>query len=1062
MRTCLGQGRLLYLGRGSLLPRSLAVSRCTYWKVHTFRQHRRWWSRPFSTHAGRVVEFRSPPDPGWLRERLRSRFPNSPVHPRSEEGKDPNAWIPSLEKYLPESSRATSVIDQLDEEEVYKQGWAISTILSQARYFNDIDLLVHLGFELDRWPAVHALLGKLIDSVQEIQRVAVPLQLPSSLDWGASVGISLDQLSGGGTSEEGKQWSTYIKRMTPSNVSRPGGSSSLHSLSYEPYADEASRLLMANVWFSLGSIVLEAADRPGEESKLAMSYVFQVLARLHHSGLVSENVYKYAHGDDSEQLAYRPPGMYLLSTYIMSVLSDAAWRVHEAEAAAKAAAAGQTSPFLPLKIGFRELGPEVWLELILWCCVDHGYYTEGARLLESMRKREGDLAWNWKSWESLLEHPESVEKTDVGSEEVWRHVDSPIPNRSQQRKNRAGVFHGLAKRTVSVEVVVSILNGLMDNAYLGLGVRGLSPSNIRRYITLFSSYLFSSGDNDGNGGKLQPTTRAFNWLVARNLESAGLNLEVDPQALERLLRTSPHIVPPWDESAPTSADDLAWLPKSQLYDGTSALAGLVEYSIKSYAHKRQSGAALKTFTWLQEIVDSSKLQHIHLFLERVSSQRGGGDKDLEFFDSRYFFAPQRVLDESSIPQMSNITFALLLDVATTAKAFKFEEWLLHSGDVDGPAIRPSAYGDQALAPSLFRFAAATRDGQLCDAVVESLESPVSVNTMRALMNAKVALGEWDRVVRILEYMRDHRLKSWGHSNMAALAAAVLDAEAAIFQQRNNNTETTEKENNKKAAITILIRIFNGEFNDKYSAQTTKPEEEEEEEKGRKFQQRVLHSFRNLFMTIPGALQDEVAKSPKIKTPPKRSISPYKVPIIPTTAIHPILSSLVNTYGSMAGKKLWERWCVEVPLPGSKRLHEGGIPRLYLHDDDMKYFDNMKWFEIMNMREKKKAVIPDLDTVRIIAQKAMKEYRGERVYEWEFEQDVLWKSLSSSSQHSPPPPPPPPSTTSTSSPSPFKASSSSSQTQKSEAKEVLEFCIRRFQRLGLPKDEMIWELKGCLD
>ena len=960
--------------------------------------------------------------------------------------------MPFLEKYLPQplrgvSSSSVKKSDAADatveeEEEVYKQGCEIAAILFQGRRLGGVDILGHLGFQLNRWSAVRALLDKLIDSFQELQRVSLP-RFPtlSNLDWGSISGVSLDRISSGGASEDGKQWSTYVKLLASRSASPTSGS--LDILSEPPYVNKMAHRLMAEVWFSLGSLVLDAADRPPNEAGMAMSCVFQVLARLHHSGLVSKNVYSHGNGGGGDRrttmMAFRPPGMYLLSTHIMSILSDAAWQAHEAEVAAKAAAVGQDSPFLQLKGGFRfrELGPEIWFELILWCCVDYGYYTEGVNLLENMFKRQGDLAWNLKSWESLLEHPRSVEKTDIRSEKVWRHWDSPLPRRSFLLSGRRNddVFHGLAKRTISMEIVTAILAGVMDNVYLGFGFRGLSPSSVRQYINTFAPLLSSSSSSSSSsspaetddGNQLRPTRKAFNWLVVRNLGSAGIDPEADPHALERLLRSSPDVVPTWDAGISADGDDLIWLSKPQLFDETSALVGLIEYNMGLYASGGQAGAALRTFAWLQEIVQASKLQNMHDFPEEVLSSEQAGDKTgiVGFFNGRGIGSSSRRTTEddnsaSTIPQMSNVTLARLLDVATTAKAFKFGRWLLESDDADGPPIRPDAYADQVLAPSILRFAAATRDGQLCDEVVGRLTSPVSLNTLRALINAKVALGEWDRVVRMLAYIRDHRLKSWGHSNVAQLAAAVLDAEGEEAREPEGSMAAIAAKEKRNRAISILNRIFDGEFNDKYYGG----------EGG--YQDRLVHSFRRLFMSMPGALREEIAQRKRGRVISSlKSISPYKILPIPIPACYSLLTSLVETYGSVAGKRLWEQWCEEPPPQETMRVREGGVPRLYVRDelrvqgrDGMRRFRHAPPFGNVTTsrwgkyRPGKDAIlIPDLNMVRIIAQRALEEFHHE-------------EGDRSSFSHIP-----------------------------SEAQDVLDFCIYLFRRLGLPDDEIRWELQG---
>lgn len=930
----------------------------------------------------------------WIRKRARHPHPVCPVPIESR--RNPDAWIALLERYIPRSLREGPVKAE-PKDDLYQQGYGIAVLLSQARRLGDVELLGYLGFRLNRWSAVHALLSKLIDATEGLRQALVHRHPVSSFDWGAGGNVSLDELSSGAARKDGARGAGHVKMTRESPVDTR---ESLLTLSSRSLSDEMSQRLMAEVWASLGSIVLGAADLTPADSRLAMSYVFQILARLHHSGMVSDNVYRYS-TPEPEQVAFRPPGMYLVSTYIMSSLSDAAWRVHEAEVAAKAAAAGQESPFLPLKMGFRELGPEIWFEFILWCCVDHGHCTEGAWLLERMKKRNGDQAWHIQSWKPLLDCMGIVEKTNISTEEYWRHSDSEPPVRWS--RERDSFFHGLAKRTISFEVVASLLGGLIDNIYLGFGIRGLSSTEVRQYVSLLTPMVMMSGSDD----KLQPTTKVANWLLLRNLESGGLNTELEPRAFGLLLRSTPHVVPPWDEGSPTDETDLEEMDKSELYDGTSALTGLIEHSVRLFALTYQTGTAFTSFAWLQEIVDSSKLQRIRSFLEKPSQP---DRESLGFFDSGD--AAPSDFYESSIPQMSNVTFARLLDLATSGRAFKFGRWLLYSDDVDGSPIPPSAFGDQALAPSILRFAAATKDAALCRQVIHSLSSPISVNTLRALMHVRIALGQWDQVVQILAYIRDHRMKSWSHSTVSALAAAVVEADGTITKGDANQQEATE---NKNAAQEILHMLFEGEFSDKYDRTQIS------------FQQRVLHRLHRVFLTIPGPLQDFARKSKPLLSSP--SISPLQVPIIPSPAFHILLSTLVRVQGSATGKNLWEQWCLELPSQAKQWLHEGGIPRLYSQanrdlESEEPQFD-ASWYRYIRER----AIIPNLDTVRIIAQAALDEYNHERKVQRESppKEDVGMAEPSDNAAARP--------------------------------EDVLEFCIEKFRALDLWEKDIRWELRG---
>jgi hypothetical protein len=920
--------------------------------------------------------------------------------PKSRQ-EDPDSWIPLLERYLPPSLRkvpedATVTDAEFDAattmgRETLAQTIELANLLFYARTEGNIDLLAYLGFRLNNWPAVNVLLTRLLDAADTLDKYSIPRRPLSSHDWGSGAGVSLDELTG----QHAERTSELVHLTKSPAVSEL---TSFDSWTERPFADEHAKRFMAEVWKSLGSIVLDAADAADaspNESKLAMSYVFRILARLHHSGAVSDRVYKY-NPPSVHRVNFRPPGMHLLSTHIMSVLTDAAWLAHEAEVAAKAAAAGKKSPYVPLNIGIRELGHEIWLELILWSCVEHGYIQEGVWLIERMRSRTGPRAWSFESWKPLIETSRSVWKTNVDAEVSWRRPEDIDRQWSSRRNVSLAPFNGLGERTISTEVAAALLDSLPNLVYLGLGWRGLSPSALLRHVSSLKPAIASPTAD----AKLLPTAKATNWFVIRAIESGGFNAENDPRAFESLLKITPHVVPPWSNNASPMEENVESLTRGQLYDDTSAFAGLMEYNIRSFASRRLCTDALDAFSWLQEVVDASKLQRIREFSERVGQSDTAGLPSFDL-DSLESFKPF----ESSMPQLSIVTVAELLDLVTTSRAFEFGNWLFFSNDIDGPPISPSAYGNQALAPSIIRFATATKNEALCNSVVHSLSQPLSLNTMRALLNFRFGMGQWDSATTLLEYLRDYRLKSWGYSNVTALAAAIVRMDHAITQH-----PSPEQQSDLDRAKDLLLRLLNGEFNESHHSRQ------------HSFQDRLIHRIHRVFQTIPGALR-EIAQNTQLKykaTP--RSNHPY----IPATAFHSLLSAVVDTHGSAAGKRLWEQWCLDIRSPTFSRLQEGGITRLYLHRERDPRKGDPHFDPRFFAQTQKKAVLPNPNTIRIIAQQAVKEYT-------EFE-----------SRRRPGQP---------------GFLDTSGQGATNPAIEVVEFCIRQFQAFRVPWRDINRELGG---
>ncbi|KAL1971211.1 hypothetical protein VTN77DRAFT_163 [Rasamsonia byssochlamydoides] len=996
MKICLRPRRPTQLGSRLYVPNHHGFARCrrglrstevlNWWNC---RVNTGSWSRPFS--SGGSSGHASPQEKDSLGR------PRCPIP--AAQRKDLGVWIEHLEPFLPPHLRESASASPgwsdphqatSSEDTTRHEGHAIATLLWQARRLENLDLLAHLGFKLRRWPAVNALTTKLLDAT-DTKKGAWPMNLglPSNLEWGPG---PMDLI----TNESLRDRSMPVPVKSSSERHLAAEPVTMDSLADEPSAHASSRMIMSEVWQSLGFIILEAADLPSEEAAPAMSFVYRTLARLHHSDAILDVVYKYSRPTDEDAL-FRPPGMYLLSTHIMNVLSDAVWLEHEAEVSAKAAAAGEKSPFRPFKMGIRHLGPEIWLEFVLWCCVEEGHVKEGVWILERMKAREGDLAWTVASWKPFLSRPDLIRDTNIDVEDFWPH---PEAERTREKsKKPSGSFHGLGKRTISVEVVASLLDGAVNLVDRGVGFQGYPFQSVLQYIVFLNTLVARSTNRDN-----QALGRYSYWPWVRMIESQGIDPQADPRALERLLKTRPAVMPPWDDSTPIDYEELESFAKSQLYDSSSVLTGLLEYNLRAYAANRQTGGALNVFAWLQELIDKSKLQHVQRFLEEIKHM------DDEKLASDKIPHPVN-LNISSLPQLSNVTFAELLDLATASRAFSFGEWLLFSTDADGPAIPLAAYGDQALAPSIMRFAAATRNTELCDHVVESLSQPVVRNTLKALLNFRITIGEWDRVETMFGYLRDHKHKSWGESNVTALAAAVL----RMDRSARNSTGSSQEEAKQRSlarAKELLVRVLSGEFN-------VRPNPA----KRSVYQERALYRLHEVFSSIPGPLE-EVCRAAKLGYQPAsgRDLLPY----IPSVAFHTLLDAVVDLYGSAAGKRLWERWCLDVVPPETGRLTESGVFRLYTSQD--RDFDkgdphfDAAWFKEMQ----EKAVIPNLNTVRIIARGAVKEYRQRQ------SRKVT---------------------------TPVDSSARDDDGDVAAAEEVLDFCVERYRRLRLDEKEIDREVQG---
>lgn len=842
--------------------------------------------------------------------------------------------VPPSEK-PPASKPSSSLFDhqtQLDET------FRLTEYMSLARAYFQMDLLKHLAFSQKEWSKVYRILNSLIDSFEVINPYVTPRKIPTNLQCGAA-GESLDSI----TSKEIPSDTQFEPVPTSDLIS-------FHDLTTQPAAESLAHRLAGEVFGNLGMLVLEAAEHPAADSQAAMSCVHRILARLHHLGLVSDRVYQFT-PHDLTQLTTRPPGIQLLSSTIMGILSDAAWVEHELHVANAAKEAGEEPLYLPFRVACRQLGPEIWIEFILWCCIEHGHIKQGISLIEQMTKNPHSQAWKFESWAPLLRDLDAVQKTNISTEQYWRRPNTKVP-RPLKGHNKPP-FHGLGEKTVSLEIVACLRSALANRAYLGVGFHGLVATDILERALPLNAILDPSSSADD----LRPTSRTSSWYIIRFLESGCLVPNNDPSAFEEFIKSTRCLVPPWEENLKTP-NDLDGFTRAQLYDETAAFIGLVEQSIKAYTARKSSLRAFFQYDWLQSIVDASKHNHIQAFFQRLAHS---GPKDVPFFDSR-LYEPLPTQNSSS-RMVSKTTLARLLELAVTSRRPEFGTWLLSDQGIDGPSIPTSDYGNQVLAPSILRFAALTENQDLGQKVFNSLKSPLSLNVLKAMANYQIVMQKWDNVILTMEYLRDFRLISWGHSNLVTLGAKIIRLSSSIEHKVSKGIKVDEQERQHlDRARDLLFRFFNEDYNVPTSKNPP----------GADFQRRVLQRMREVFISMPGELS-RLACSVTLKHPIR---NPRKLQYIPSTSFQILLSAVVDVHGSKAGRKLWFKWVYDSPLLSEHFIKDGGVERLRVRTERDPTSGSPNFNKAQFVKGQVKAVMPAIELLRTIGQAAMREFYGE--------------------------------------------------------------------------------------
>ncbi len=796
--------------------------------------------------------------------------------------RNPKAWAEVLDQYLPHELRlgANGTGRQYSAGDTLRPIESLPRLLWSARTTKPLklDLLSFVGVAQGRWEAVVWLAKAMLNQ---------SLRPKYALDWETARNVHDDPwLRFGESLEELTSHPIWVEESPRTSNPSPSLGETKTSEHWQ-VADHLKHEGVGQIWQSIGCMILQAADHSTEDEnfKLIMFNVYQILAHLHHINALPETIYNYTPAEDPSVLQ-RPPTLNLLSSRIMTILSDTAWKVHEKEVSSKTFPIEASKkkndydiPAASLQPRFRELGPEVWLDLVLWSCVEGGWITEGAWIVGEMMRRKGEQRWSAVNWHALS-------KQSVQSD-AWSRVKSEI---ARSRMNQIGRGISIAgrpgdptiletvPRTVSSEVIVALSDGLVSTMRRTTSLQGNSPAEVQQYLNVCKNLLERK--------HFALDTNSWNGIVLRLVESGGLSLEAEPRLLEYIINLTPSYLKELD---PSKIDES---PSSSAggytADQTTANLGLLHKLLHAFSNQGDLQGALRTFRKLQVSVDANRNRAIQEFALNLGGQKAveaSSDSTGDDFDA----VPGVHL---SIP--TNV-LAAFLDLVTEAKLFEFGRWLLNSDEVDGPTIPPGRYSDEALQPALLRFATATADASLLNKITKTLVAPLPVNILRALMHCQIPLRKFDAIGNILAYFQQDKGMEWNATDVMVIARAVLRIE------NDTKINSFDKAHLMSKAHALLQGLLQGKYNSA-SDQSQVPDLS---------QVIMANQLGRILQTVPGTLANMAATVGQ----PKRVNASCNVP---SDAFNILLEGVVETYGSSAGRRLWNRWCGRIYPDAFKR------------------------------------------------------------------------------------------------------------------------------------------------
>ena len=764
---------------------------------------------------------------------------------------DNSAWAALLDPYLPVELRRQSLAPQGRRRHDIQYA---PLILKQARARNphSLDLLYYLGLTQKRWEAVMWLVKAILRVYLHRFKAKEELDELRAPSWSNTGSISLEQLSAR------EIWADHLMQPLERKNFK------LEKLT-EPteLGGNDTREDIGQIWQSLGYMILQAADLPEEDAdaRVILSHVFEILAHMHHINALPSTIYNYAPPQDPF-VVQRPPTLRDSSFRIMTILADGD---------ARNAYSRNGTPGTISHQQVRGLGLSIWLELILWSCIEGGWVSEAMWIVTEIDRRKDNKrsSWSVMRWDSPDEPERPQSNWSIKLEQAF----------SQSRMNQIAGGIGVAghgpkspivhipPHTISREVILALVDGLANTSSVTNSTQH-NPLLLQQQISTCKRLLATEGYG--------LETYISNSIIVRLVGSIGVDVMREPAVYEQILWLSPT----HGNEVPTYASrDFANRTSHELAMASSTVyLGLLHQVLYSFASLGDVQGTLRTFYRTQTLIDVNNQHRLEDSINEVTRPRSDVEKCTDLTDEIESLALHS--------RMPLHVLILLLDLATEAKLFDFGNCLLHSDDIHGPAIPPELYAEISLQPALLRYATVTADTKLQINVTEKLEVPLHPSVLQSLIYSHVELGNWSSVEKIFTYLRDNTGNGWSPHDIMRIASFILRMEKDASSRGHLSTDKTSE------PIALLRRIFSGEFNSSRNPSDVINLK----------QVRQMNQLFRILKRCPGNLSK--LTSPYVQKPGRTT----ECISIPVKAFNVLVEGVVESKGSIAAKELWDLWC----------------------------------------------------------------------------------------------------------------------------------------------------------
>lgn len=784
---------------------------------------------------------------------------------------DIEQWLIAIEPYLPSHLRKI----QLNQSDAPATPIAIAYILVAARCYSH-DILTHLALKEQRWDTVVWIAKELVGDGRLSKCLPSKVEPFTNGPFQNLQYMSLQELTS-------KPVDPHIVHTASKSKSR-----NLDETTSIPETLDARRRLtkraLGQLWRALGSMILVATEDKSRHD-IIMHRVLEILAYLHHMDFIPDSV--YAHKPKQNDYALQqPPTLHVLSSKILTALSDAQWRAHEesvkvaTERLNASYFLGHEIPGSRYKVRVTEVAPELWLELVLWSCLHGGWTLEGSAILEEVASYK-QHPWVLVSWKELLLQAEQDDQETV-TQKGWGLFGA--------RKEFAADAEQRARmqRSISSEVVTAFVDGLVNEIRLGVGARGSTPELLVKRLKSLKRFL------DRNSLSLGSTT--WDSILLRLLESGSIVPEKRPEMLLSMLDLASDF---GSEVSAVNASSKIGSTESDLpyfFEPSTIPISLLHRTMQSFVKNGDVSGAMNTLQKLQKLTDQNKQKSVEQFFELL--------KTIPIRQAEPF---RSLLPPIEFPAFENhlsiSLLAKLLDLITDAKEYDLGRWFLFSEDLDGPLIGPNMYRHFVMAAAIIRFGTMAGEHDLVLKVVnrtstasnlpgEPVKHRLPYEFFTALLCSQIRLHRWTSV----QGMQNYVLESSGFhvkpEILSHFSAELLRLSAML------GVDDTAKSDARTAFKNMLFTWEN----------------------------LVLNDMRNELYCILAILSSVNAEWKEFCSQ-FLGFSAQQGMKLSTKDFNHILSGVLDAYGSLKGREVVDTWCYKPPRTFEPYRAPGGLPTM---------------------------------------------------------------------------------------------------------------------------------------